>query len=100
MDIVEGEVCVERHDFENNKCTELVTVEDIMSFTTGISQVPFGGFHATPSIKFLHGVDKVLATASTCSLQLRLPTKYGEDYTAFESSLILSIKGNMGFGIH
>ena len=49
---------------------------------------------------FLHGQDETLATASTCSLQLRIPTKHHNNYEAFEEKLIMSLKGNMGFRVY
>ena len=39
-----------------------------------------------------------LASASTCDLQLRIPTVHGMNYEDFKEGLILSIKGNDGFG--
>ena len=45
---------------------------------------------------FLHG--KKLATASTCDLELRIPTCHGANYDDFKSDMILSLKGNDGFG--
>ena len=101
---VEGDVRVDMNNYydmeydsaeSDQHHLELVTIEDIMLFCTGISKIPVGGFHVTPSIIFLHGHEQVLATASTCSLQLRLPTKYHNDYEAFGEKLVLSLKGNM-----
>ena len=40
----------------------------------------------------------MLATASTCDLVLRLPTRYTSDYETFETQLVLSLKGCAGFG--
>lgn len=43
--------------------------------------------------------EKPLPTASTCNMELRLPTCHGVDYIAFIESLILALKGNNGLGI-
>lgn len=47
---------------------------------------------------FLHKGDGKLATASTCDIILRLPTLHGEDYQSFKEAMIMSLKGNDGFG--
>ncbi len=98
---LEGDVDVSISTLHSSKSrSEQVSLEDILSFCTGISAVPVGGFENTPSITFLHGEEHGLATASTCSLQLRLPTKYTENQELFEERLILSLKGHAGFGVH
>lgn len=74
------------------------TVEDVMAFFSAASQVPPLGFDKDPTITFNHAGNTVLATASTCDLQLRLPTIHGSIYEDFKEALILSIKGNDGFG--
>ena len=99
--ITEGDIRVNVCHFnELDPREDPLTLEDILSFWTASSQVPVGGFHTTPSIIFLHSDDEVLATSSTCSLLLRLPIKYAADPQMFEEWLVLSIKGNLGFGVH
>lgn len=53
------------------------------------------GFEKKTSLTFLYGP---LATSSTCDLQLRIPVMHGSNYDDFEEALILSLKGNDGFG--
>lgn len=60
--------------------------------------VPPLGFENKPSIVWLYGSTAKFATASTCDVQLRLPTCHGEDYAAFKEALIMSLKDNDGFG--
>ena len=40
----------------------------------------------------------MLATASTCDLVLRLPTRYTSDYETFKTQMVLSLKGCVNFG--
>ena len=65
-------------------------------FVTGAARVPPLGFHHRPKVEFLYAGK--FCTASTCDLQLRLPTIHGDDYQAFEEAMIMSLKGNDGFG--
>lgn len=67
----------------------------ILEFVSGASQVPPLGFDKPPTITFTYG--GILATASTCDVQLRLPVMDG-GYSKFKDSMILSFKGNNGFG--
>ena len=60
------------------------TVEDVLVFLSGASQVPPLGFEKKPTISFR------LATASTCDLQLRLPVMHTE-YAQFKEYMLMSI---------
>lgn len=75
-------------------------VKDILVFFTGADRIPPLGFSKVPKVTFLHSNVTTLkfCTASTCDLQLRLPTCHGEDYEAFKDAMIMSLKGNDGFG--
>ena len=72
------------------------SLNDVLVFFTGADEIPPLGFPKVCSVIFLH--DAKLATASTCDLQLRLPTGHGEDFSSFQEAIILSILGNDGFG--
>ena len=50
------------------------------------------------TVTFFHNPLRKLATSSTCDLQLRLPLCHGNDYESFKKDMILSVKGNDGFG--
>lgn len=72
-----------------------------MVFFSGAQQAPPLGFEKQPSLAFNSHEGEfstILATASTCDLQIRLPTTHGSNYTDFRDAMILSIKGNDGFG--
>lgn len=58
-------------------------------FSTGADVVPSLGFENKPSIVWLHGSTAKFATASTC---------HGDDYSAFNEVMIMSLKDNDGFG--
>ena len=68
---------------------------DVMIFFSGASEVPHLGFEKLPTLTFHPGL---LATASTCEIQLHLPLGH-ESYKQFKEYMILSIKGNDGFGL-
>ena len=73
------------------------TLEDVLVFFSGAERIPPCGFGDTsPLLIFLHE-NQVLPTASTCDLQLRLPTMHA-DFTKFKDAMVLGIKSNDGFG--
>ena len=67
-------------------------------FFTGAHRVPPLGFEKQACITFLHDPVAKFATSSTCDLKLRLPTSHGSNYESFKEGMILSFKGNDGFG--
>ena len=70
-----------------------------MVFLLGSNRVPPVGFGKTSTVVFIHDPIRKLATASTCDLQLRLPVGRGSDYESFkEDIMVLSVRGNDGFG--
>ena len=77
----------------------MVTLKDILVFSTGTDRVPPGGFYTQPKISFLSpDPSQVLATASTCELCLRLLTIYADNAEKFEDYFTFSLKGYIGFG--
>lgn len=70
------------------------SIEDICVFFSGSSCVPPLGFEKQPVLSFHDGM---LATASTCELHIRLPMAH-KNYPSFRDAMILSIRGNDGFG--
>lgn len=73
-------------------------VEDVLVFFTGADRIPPLGFNKKLTVMFLLNPQDKFATASTCDLQLRLPTGYGSNLSAFVDAMVLSLKGNDGFG--
>ncbi len=72
-----------------------VELAHIMVFFSGAQQEPPLGFREKPTLCFIEGN---LATASTCSLKLRLPFHH-EDYKSFFKYMTLSLKGHNRFGL-
>ena len=74
------------------------SIEDVLVFCTGTDRVPPLQFNKQPTVTFLHASSAKFATASTCDLQLRLPTSYGADFDAFKGAMVMALKDNDGFG--
>ena len=72
------------------------TVADVLVFFSGSNCEPPLGFTRQPKMSFLY-VDAKFCTASTCDIELCLPTIHNE-YEAFKEALELSFMGNDGFG--
>ena len=70
----------------------------MLVFFTGADRIPPMGFSKRLTATFLLNPKDKFATASTCDLQLRIPTGYGNNLDAFVDAMILSLKGNDGFG--
>ncbi len=73
-------------------------VADLLVFFTGADRMPPLGFDKQLKVSFIHVSSSKFCTASTCDLQLRLPTCHGEDYEAFREAMVMSLKDNDGFG--
>ncbi|XP_019857667.1 PREDICTED: G2/M phase-specific E3 ubiquitin-protein ligase-like [Amphimedon queenslandica] len=75
-----------------------VTLDDVLIFLTGSDREPPLGFSRTPEVTFLHDASRTMALASTCTLELKLPTCHNE-YSSFCSSMKWSFKGHGGFHV-
>ena len=71
-----------------------MTLEDLLFFSTGAKRSPPLGFQSRPKLLFVEGK---LATASTCTLVLRIPLGHA-DYNSFRHYACLSFAGHGGFG--
>ncbi|XP_068671668.1 G2/M phase-specific E3 ubiquitin-protein ligase-like isoform X2 [Montipora foliosa] len=71
------------------------TLEEVMIFATGASEIPAIGFESTPTIHFLEG-DR-LPKANTCGTILYLPLMH-EDYDDFKKFMDFGILNTPGFG--
>jgi len=67
-----------------------------MSFFSGADDIPPMGYPHEPLINF--NPDSAYPTASTCALQLTLPTCYPE-YVAFKRALDTAFTMHGGFGM-
>ena len=71
-------------------------MEDILVFFSGASRLPPLGFQKSPTLNFSE--ENLYPTASTCSLILNIPTRYGSDYESFKGALHIDFKFHGGFG--
>ena len=67
-----------------------------MNFFTGAKDVPPAGYDVGPSIYF--GEKDFYPKASTCALQLTLPTQHC-DYASFKAALDTAFLSHGGFGL-
>ena len=80
--------------------SDKVTLETVLSFFTGGEEIPPGGYGAMlhPFLNFNN--EQPYPTASTCSINLTLPTKYASmSYPAFKSAMDTAMLCHGGFGL-
>ena len=73
-----------------------VSLETVLSFFTGASEVPPLGFPHSPQLNF--SSTSPYPTASTCAIELTLPTMY-KNSTQFEESMEQAFLSHGGFGL-
>ena len=59
--------------------------------------VPPQGFDPKPTLMF--NSENIFPTASTCAIELVLPTRYYDNYTTFCEKLTLGFTSHGGFGL-
>ena len=74
-----------------------VTFSQLLSFFTGSEYPPPLGFHCTPSLRFTS--DSEFPLASTCALELTLPTKHYGNPDLFREKMVYGLKNHGGFGL-
>jgi len=74
-----------------------ITLEEILSFFTGSEYPPPLGFETVPSVQFSSYIE--YPTASTCVLEITLPTKYHDSPKDFNAKMIYALKNHGGFGL-
>ena len=75
----------------------LLSLENVLNFFTGSEVVPPQGFDPKPTLMF--NSENIFPTASNCTLELCLPTRYYDNYTAFCEKLTLGFTSHGGFGL-
>lgn len=73
-----------------------VTLEEILIFFPGSDTIPPAGLPEKPILKFNESL--IYPTASTCLLQLVLPTRH-QHYVEFKQHLNVAFKEHGGFGL-
>ncbi len=74
-------------------------LKTVLFFFTGAEEVPPTGYgaYATPTVKFSHC--KPYPEASTCAIELTLPTKYYDQPSSFKTALNTALVCHGGFGL-
>ena len=75
--------------------TDNLTLNSTMSFFTGAEEIPPNGFATEPMLYF--SSKDPYPTASTCAVELTLPTRY-EKYDDFKRSMQVAMEAHGGFG--
>ena len=74
---------------------DVETLKEVLIFFSGAESVPPTGFpDQPPSLCFIEGP---LPTASTCALELGVPTVH-KSYLEFKKAMIIGMMGHSGFG--
>ena len=71
------------------------SLEDLLIFVTGADRLPP---LKSPTVVFVQNEARILPTASTCDLTLRLPTAHGANYSPFKEMMVIALKGHDGSG--
>jgi hypothetical protein len=77
--------------------TRWCTLKELLAFFTGSETIPPQGFGKRCRVSSIDDPVQRLPTASTCGLEIRLPTCH-DDYGTFREAMILAIKDSKGFG--
>ena len=72
-------------------------MKTVLAFFTGAEDIPPLGFETTPGLRFCNSI--VFPTASTCALELTLPTKYHDNEEVFREKIIYGMLNHGGFGL-
>lgn len=86
----------EKSEKTSNESESAVPLECILQFFSGARQIPPLGFSAEPELNF--NFNNRYPTASTCAVQLTLPTAYST-YDIFKSMLTTGFLCHGGFGL-
>ena len=79
---------------DNFLTTGSMTLSTIMNFFTGAEEIPPSGFSTEPTLYF--NTD-LYPTASTCGVELTLPSIYSR-YEDFKRNMDIALQSHGGFG--
>eukprot|EP00731_Ephydatia_muelleri_P032655 Em0024g199a len=85
------------HDIEGGTIKG-VSLKNVLSFFTGAEDIPLTGYDTTPTLMFDHTSNPFI-TASTCAVQLTLPTIHSDDQAVFDEKVIYALRHHGGFGL-
>ncbi|KAB0790677.1 hypothetical protein PPYR_12030 [Photinus pyralis] len=78
--------------------SELISLNEILAFATGLDSIPPLGFQISPKIIFLHDEPACkFPKANTCSIELKLPVCHN-NYDDFKLDMDFGIGNAVGFG--
>lgn len=75
-----------------------VSLSTVLTFFTGAEVPPPTGFQPA-TLKFNHSADLEFPTASTCALELTLPTKHHNNPALFSMKMLYALNNHGGFGL-
>lgn len=85
--------------FEDTGDEEIITLNILLRFCTGASNIPVEGFFDKPCISFNHVNTDRLPSANTCANALSLPVNDRlQDYITFKEDMTRSLADCHGFG--
>jgi len=73
------------------------SLKEVLSFFTGAESVPPLGFERDVEVWFNH--ESQFPMASTCALQLTLPTLYHNQADLFQEKMVYALHNHGGFGL-
>ena len=74
------------------------SLEEVLIFFSGVDRIPPAGFPYKPKLKF--HTKHLFPMASTCLLELTLPTRLNNNYSTFKRNLNVAFKHHGGFGVY
>lgn len=74
----------------------VVTLSKVLNFFSGAEEIPENGFPNEPVLSF--NPADVFPTASTCAIELTLPTMYSDNYYQFKKMMNIALTCHGGFG--
>ena len=80
---------------DNENCDLMLS--QVLSFFTGAEYPPPLGFDTDPTIRFCNSLE--FPTASTCALEMTIPTKYHDSPQDFHDKMLYAFKNHGGFGL-
>ena len=75
-----------------------MSLKNVLPFFTGAEDIPLTGYDTTPTLMFDHTSNPFI-TASTCAVQLTLPTIHSDDQAVFDEKVIYALRHHGGFGL-
>ena len=82
--------------FNLEQNADVVSLETLLTFFTGAGNIPPLGYE---NVTLQFSSSNLFPTASTCAIELTLPTKYAQHYEGFKKCMNTAILCCGGFGL-